>query len=357
MRNNNNMNNSNGSHHRRPKTALRRRLAMVKAALAAALVLLGMTTARAQAPIVIQFSHVVTADTAKGKAALRFKELAEARTQGRVRVEVYPNSQLYKDREELDALRLGAVQMIAPSLSKLGGLGGGEFGVFDLPFLFRDHAAFRAVVDGPVGANLLATLEPGGIRGLAYWDNGFKVFTANRPLHAVGDFRNTRIRIQASRVLVAQMEAMGALPSVSPLVNVYEALKSGQLDGQENVPVNITTQHLDEVQSHLIISNHGYLAYAVIVNKAFWGKLPPDIRSTLEGAMRDATAYANGLAEADNARALERLRSGGRLTVFTPSAQELAHWRTALAPVYQASARWIGSSTLAAVQAATGAPP
>jgi C4-dicarboxylate-binding protein DctP len=316
-----------------------------------------MTTARAQAPIVIQFSHVVTADTAKGKAALRFKELAEARTQGRVRVEVFPNSQLYKDREELDALRLGAVQMIAPSLSKLGGLGGGEFGVFDLPFLFRDHAAFRAVVDGPVGANLLATLEPGGIRGLAYWDNGFKVFTANRPLHAVGDFRNTRIRIQASRVLVAQMEAMGALPSVSPLVNVYEALKSGQLDGQENVPVNITTQHLDEVQSHLIISNHGYLAYAVIVNKAFWGKLPPDIRSTLEGAMRDATAYANGLAEADNARALERLRSGGRLTVFTPSAQELAHWRTALAPVYQASARWIGSSTLAAVQAATGAPP
>ncbi len=329
-------------------------------ALAAAPLVLGLSSLHAtpaQKPIVIQFSHVVTPDTAKGQAALRFKALAESRTGGRVRVEVYPNSTLYKDREELEALRLGTVQMLAPSLSKLAKLGGGDFEVFDLPFLFRDSAAVRAVVEGPVGASLLGKLQASGIKGLAYWDNGFKVFTANRPLQAVDDFKALKMRVQASRVLVEQMKALGSVPSVSPMIDVYQALKDGRLDGQENTPSNIYTQRLHEVQSHMTLSNHGYLAYAVIVNKLFWDRLPADIRSLLEGAMQDATRYANGIATAENTRALDQIRSAGRLTVYTPGAQELAAWRTALMPVYRQSRDWIDPVTLAVIQAKSGVPP
>ncbi len=318
---------------------------------------MSVSQAYAQTPIVIQFSHVVTADTVKGRAALKFKELAEQRTNGRVRVEVYPNSQLYKDREELDALSLGAVQMLAPALSKLAGVGGSDFEAFDLPFLFPDHAAYRRVVDGAIGVELLLRLEPKGIKGLAYWDNGFKVFTANRPLLAVRDFRGLRIRVQASRTLLKQMQQLGAEPSISPLINVFEALRTGKLDGEENTPINVVSQRLHEVQSHLTVSNHGYLAYAVIVNKAFWDKLPADIRNTLEGALRDVTAFENSIAEAENTRALERIKSSGKLSIYTPSAQELAQWRTALDPVSLAAQSGIRPELVKAIQVATRVPP
>jgi C4-dicarboxylate-binding protein DctP len=322
-----------------------------------ALALSGLQAAVARNPIVIQFSHVVTAETAKGQAALRFKELAESRTGGRVRVEVYPNSTLYKDREEVEALRLGSVQMLATSLSKLAPWGGGDFELFDLPFLFRDRAAFHAVADSPVGAALLSKLEPKGIKGLAYWDNGFKVFTANRALQGPRDFQGLKIRVQASRVLVRQMQALGSVPSVSSLIGVYEALKDGRLDGQENTPSNIHTQQLHDVQSHMTISNHGYLAYAVLVNQRFWDRLPADIRALLESAMRDATTFANSIAAAANTQALERIRSTGRLAVHTPTQQELAQWRTAMQPVLAASSAWIQPAMLSAVQAVIGAPP
>ncbi len=335
------------------------RRALTRALVAAPLAmgLSRLQAAPAHKPIVIQFSHVVTPDTAKGQAALRFKALAESRTGGRVQIEVYPNSTLYKDREELDALKIGAVQMLAPSLSKLAKVGGGDFEAFDLPFLFKDAAAMRAVIDSPVGASLLGKLQASGIKGLAYWDNGFKVFTANRPLQSIADFRALRIRVQASRVLVEQMKTLGSVPSVSPLIEVYQALKDGKLDGQENTPSNIVTQRLHEVQSHMTVSNHGYLAYAVIVNQAFWEKLPADIRSALEGALHDATIYANGIAASENARALEQIRSTGRLAIYKPSAQELAAWRTALMPVYRQSSGWIDPAMLAAIQAQARIPP
>jgi C4-dicarboxylate-binding protein DctP len=334
-----------------------RRSILKRTAMAGLLLLAGLGQVQAEVPLVIQFSHVAAADTAKGKAALRFKALAEARTHGRVRVEVYANSTLYKDREELDALKIGAVQMLAPSLSKFANLPGTEFEVFDLPFLFKDHATYRAVVDGPVGKGLLEQLEPSGLKGLAYWDNGFKVFTAREPLRTLGDFKGRKLRVQASRVLMAQMKALGAQGYPGTLKDVYAALKNGQLDGQENVPTNIYSQRLHEVQNHMTVSNHGYLAYAVVVNKAFWDRLPGDVRSTLEGAIRDATSYANAIAEAENSRALEALQASGRLQVYQPSAAELEQWHQAVAPVYQESLKWIRPETLAAVKRAAGAPP
>lgn len=319
--------------------------------------LFNSTSARAAAPILIQFSHVVTPETAKGRAALRFKELAEARTGGRVRVEVFPDSSLYKDREELDALRMGAVQMLAPSLSKLAGVGGGDFEAFDLPFLFPSHEAFQRVTQGPIGVAMLRKLEASGIRGLAFWDNGFKVFTANRALRSPADFDGLRIRVQASRVLVTQMKLLGADVSVGPLQYVHEMLRTQRLDGQENVPVNVVSQRIDQVQSHLTVSNHGYLAYAVIVNKAFWDKLPPDIRAILEEAMREATRFANSIAEQENTQAMARLSANPRLLVYRLTPQETEAWRTAMAPVYDRTQGWVSTDLLRSIRQVTGAPP
>jgi C4-dicarboxylate-binding protein DctP len=309
--------------------------------------------ARAQDPILIQFSHVAAPDTVKGRAAQRFKELAEQRTGGRVKVEVYPNSQLYKDREELEALQLGAVQMLATSLSKLAGLVR-DFDVFGLPFLFKDDAAFRGVADGPVGTALFAKLAAKGLSGLAYWSNGFEILSAHRPLHTVADFRGLRMRIQSSRVLVAQMKALGASPRVTQFADQYAAFKSGELDGGENVPSNFDTQRLDDVQEHLTVSHHAYLAYAVLVNRTFWDGLPEDIRSTLRAALQEASALSNQLAARDNARALQQIAQRGKTTVYRLAPDEALNWRRALRGVHKLAEAWISRETLTAVHAAVG---
>src|SRR5438874_6100170 len=275
-----------------------------------ALALAGPATA--QAPIVIKFSHVVAPDTPKGKGSLKFKELAEKYTNGKVVVEVYPNSQLYKDNEELQALQLGAVQMLAPSLAKFGPLGVREFEVFDLPFILPNKEALRRVTDGQLGKKLMGLLEPKGIRGLAYWDNGFKDMSANKPLRMPEDFKGLKMRIQSSKVLEAQMRALGAIPQVMAFSEVYQALQTGVVDGTENPPSNLYTQKMYEVQKFVTVSNHGYLGYAVIVNKKFWEGLPAGIRTTLEGAMKEATIYANDIAQKENDDALEAVRKSGK---------------------------------------------
>ena len=299
---------------------------------------------RAQTPIVIKFSHVVTPDTPKGKGAERFKQLAEERTQGRVKVEIYPNSQLYKDKEEMEALQLGSVQMLAPSLAKFGPLGVKDFEVFELPFIFKDTAAFRAVTEGPVGQGLLKKLEPKGIKGLAYWDNGFDIMSANTPLQHVADFRGQKMRIQSSKVLDAQMRALGAIPQVMAFSELYQALQSGVVDGTENTPSNFYTQKLHEVQKHITLSNHGHIAYAV----------PADIRTMLEGAMKDASDYVNAISETENAEALDKIRASGKASMYSLTPDELNEWRKALMPVHQEMEARIGKETLEAVYQASG---
>ena len=303
----------------------------------------------AQAPIVIKFSHVVAPDTPKGMAAERFKQLAEERTNGRVHIEVYPNSQLYKDGEELEALQLGSVQMLAPSTSKFGPLGLPEFEVFDLPYIFPDRAVLRRVVDGEIGKNLLQRLETKGIVGLAYWDNGFKVMSANRPLHRVTDFRGLKMRIKSSKVLDAQMRALGALPQVMAFSEVYQALQTGVVDGTENTPPNLYTQKMYEVQKYVALSNHGYDGYAVIANKKFWDALPADIRTTLEGAMHEATDYENRLSLQDNEESIAKVKASGKTNVYALTAEEQAAWRLALLPVHRQMEERIGKSLIEAV--------
>jgi C4-dicarboxylate-binding protein DctP len=308
----------------------------------------------AQSPIVIKFSHVVAPDTPKGKGAQRFKELVEERTKGAVKVEVYPNSQLYKDKEELEALQLGSVQMLAPSLSKFGPLGVKEFEVFDLPFLFKDTESFRNVTGGPVGWGLFSKLEPKGIKGLAYWDNGFHQMSGNRPMHKVSDFKGMKMRIQSSKVLDAQMRALGAIPQVMAFSELYQALQSGVVDGTEGTWSNFWTQKLYEVQKHITVSNHGHLAYAVIVNKKFWEGLPAELRKIMELSIRDATVYANAIAATENATALEKIKGTGKTTIYTLTPQERLEWMHALMPVHKEMESRVGKDTIEAVYKAAG---
>ncbi|MCX8115220.1 MAG: TRAP transporter substrate-binding protein [Burkholderiaceae bacterium] len=324
---------------------------------AAAAALAAPTILRAQAPIVIKFSHVVATDTPKGKGADYFKKLAEERTKGRVKVEVYPNSTLYKDREEVEALQLGSVQILAPSLAKFGPLGVREFELFDLPYIFDNYRELHGVTEGPVGQALLKKLESKGITGLAYWDNGFKVMSANKPLRKPEDFRGLKMRIQSSKVLESQMRALGAIPQVMAFSEVYQALQTGVVDGTENPPSNLYTQKMHEVQKYVTLSDHGYLGYAVITNKKFWDGLPADVRATLEGAMKDATRFANDIAKKENDDALEAVRKSGKSEIITLTADEKKAWKKALLRVHRENEDRIGKDLIASVYKATGFDP
>ncbi len=311
----------------------------------------------ADGPIVIKFSHVIAADTAKGKAAEHFKKLAEERTKGAVKVEVYANSVLYKDKEELEALQLGAVQMLAPTPGKFGPLGVREFEVLDLPYLFDSLEEEHRVTGGPIGQQLLQKLEAKGVHGLAFWDNGFKEMTSNKPLRKPEDFKGQKIRIQSSKVIEAQMRAVGAIPQVMAFSEVYMALQTGVVDGQENPTNVIYPSRLYEVQKYLTVSDHGYHGYAVITNAKFWAGLPPDIRATLEGAMKDTTAYFNASAKKENDDGLAAIRKEGKTQIIVLTPEEKKEWKRAFMRVHEEMADKIGRPLIQSIYKETGFDP
>src|SRR5271154_2966539 len=258
-------------------------------AVAAAAVFALPGAAGAQSPIIIKFSHVVANDTPKGKGALKFKELAEQYTNGKVKIEVYPNSTLFKDKEEIEALQLGSVQMLAPSTAKFAPLGVKEFEALDLPWLFKDDATYAAAMKGEVGKWLFQKLEAKGILGLAYWDNGFHLASANRPLLMPADFQGLKIRISGSKIADQYFRQLGSIPQIMAFSEVYQALQTGVVDGCENTASNYWTQKFYEVQKDITISNHAHLQYTVTATTAFWDGLPADIRGQLDKAMKEAT--------------------------------------------------------------------
>src|ERR1041385_1127806 len=298
--------------------------------------------ASAQSPIIIKFSHVVATDTPKGKGAEKFKELAEKYTNGKVKVEIYPNSTLYKDKEELEALQLGAVQMLAPSNSKFGPIGIKEFEVFDLPYILPDLKTLRKVTDGPLGTKLLKLLDSKGMTGLAYWDNGFKQMTANKKLLAPADYKGLKFRSQSSKVLEAQFRALGSIPQVMAFSDVYQALQTGVVDGQENTWSNIYTQKMHEVQKYAVVTNHGYIGYVVVVNKKFWDGLPADVRTQLEKAMKEDTEFGNSQSQKENDEALELIKKAGKTEIITLTAEQDEAMRKAMMPVYKEVASRVG---------------
>jgi C4-dicarboxylate-binding protein DctP len=242
--------------------------------------------------------------------------------------------------------------MLAPSMAKFGPLGVKEFELFDLPYLFTDQQSLERVTNGPVGRDMLKRLETKGLIGLSFWDNGFKIMSSNRPMHVSTDLKGLKLRIQASKVLDEQMRVLGANPQVMAFSEVYQALQTGVVDGLENVPSNLYTQKMHEVQKHMTVTNHGYIGYAVVVNKKFWEKLPADVRNQLDGAMKEATEYANKIAQQENEAALESIRKSGKTTVYMPTEVEKAEWRKVMLPVHKTMEERIGKDLIAAASKA-----
>ncbi len=312
----------------------------------AAVLFAAPAAAIADEPIVIKFSHVVANDTPKGQGALKFKELAEKYTNGKVRVEVYPNSSLYKDKEELEALQLGSVQMLAPSTAKFAPLGIKEFEALDLPWLFKDEATYSQAMKGPVGKWLFNKLEAKGITGLAYWDNGFHMTSANRPLLMPADFQGLKIRISGSKIADRYFRDVGSIPQIMAFSEVYQALQTGVVDGCENTPSNYLTQKFHEVQKDITVSYHAHLQYAVIVNSKFWSGLPADIRGQLEKAMDEATDYTNSIAVKENQDALEEIKKSGKTTLHYLTDEQRKAWQTAMQPTYKWAKGRVGQEVL-----------
>ena len=310
--------------------------------------------ASAQQPIVIKFSHVVSPDAPKGKAAIVFKGLAEKYTDGKVKVEVYPNSSLYKDKEELEALQLGSVQLLAPSISKFGPLGVREYDVFDLPFLMSDDAHARQMTASPMMAEFHKKLEAKGVTLLSYLDNGTRVYTSNRPLIRPEDFRGLKFRIQGSKVEDASARALGSIPQAIAFSELYQTLQTGVVDGEDNVPSNILTQKLHEVQKYLTVSNHARLTYALITNKKFWDGLPADLKAPLERAVKESTDFFNETAAKDNDDALEKIKASGRVEFHYLTDEEKKAWIAKLMPVHKEMQGRFGKDFIERIYKASG---
>ena len=315
-------------------------------AAAAAAIFMAPGTGVAQSPIIIKFSHVVANDTPKGKGAIKFKELAEKYTNGKVRIEVYPNSSLYKDKEEIEALQLGSVQMLAPSTAKFAPLGAKEFEALDLPWLFKDDETYAKAMKGPVGKWLFKKLEPKGISGLAFWDNGFHMVSANRPLMNPSDFQGLKIRISGSKIADRYFRDLGSIPQIMAFSEVYQALQTGVVDGCENTPSNYQTQKFDEVQKDITVSYHAHLQYAVIVNSKFWNGLPADIRKQLDKAMDEATDYTNSIAVKENEDALEEIKKSGKTTLHYLTDDQRKAWQEGMRPTYAWAKGRVGQEVL-----------
>jgi len=302
-------------------------------------------------PIIIKYSHVVADQTPKGQAAIKFKELAEKALPGKVEVQVFPNSQLFGDGKEMEALLLGDVQIIAPSLAKFGKYTK-QLQIFDLPFLFDDIAAVDRFQDSPKGQELLNSMDKKGIHGLGYLHNGMKQLSANKPLRMPADAKGLKFRIQSSDVLEAQFKAVGANPQKLAFAEVYQALQTGVVDGCENPWSNIYTKKFHEVQSDIMESNHGVLDYMVITNASWWKSLPDDVRRALNTAMVESIKYGNKVAfdEAENYR--KQVIDANKAKVLPMTKAELKAWREAMKPVWAQFQGEIGKDLIDAALAA-----
>jgi|UniRef100_UPI0040482DEF C4-dicarboxylate-binding protein DctP len=303
-------------------------------------------------PITIKFSHVVAENTPKGQGALKFKELAEKKLPGLVKVDVFPNSQLFGDGKEMEALLLGDVQIIAPSLSKFDRFSK-QVQVFDLPFIFKDPEAVDRFQSSPEGQALLKSMEKKGILGLAYWHNGMKQLSANKPILLPDSVKGLKFRIQPSAVLEAEIKALGASPQKMAFSEVYQALQTGVVDGQQNTWSNIYSKKFFEAQNTILETNHGVVDYMVVVNPTFWGKLPANVRDGLNSAMSEATTYSNALASVKNMEAKSKIIAANKAKVVPLNAEQLAIWKAKMQPVWKQFEPQIGADLIKAAASAS----
>lgn len=316
--------------------------------------LLGQASmAWANEPIIIRFSHVVADSTPKGQGALLFQKLVHERLGGKVKVEVYPNSSLFGDADELAALQNNEVQILAPSMAKFSNLSPGVQ-VFDLPFLFDDQAAVERFERRPHGKALLLSMVDQNIVGLAFWHNGMKQLSSSRPLQKPSDAQNLTFRIQPSSVLEAQFHAVGANSARLPFSQLRDALINGKVHGAENPWSNIHSQQLDQLQPWITESNHGFLNYMLVTNPRFWYSLPYQTRSELEVIIDEVSWSVNQAAQKLNAHDRDRVLEAGKAQLVTLSAEERAAWRQAMRPVWRRFREQIGDELIQAAIRSNG---
>lgn len=333
--------------------ATRRRL--VQALGLAALPRLGAAAAAGRARVTLRLSHVVAQQTPKGLALEHFRERVQALSQGDIQVVIHPNSLLYGDEDEMQALQLGAVDMLAPSLSKFGPIGFPEFELFDLPFLFDDAEQVQRVKQGAVGQELLALLARQRLVGLGYLDNGFKHMSANRPLLAPEDFVGLRVRIQSSRVIAHQMRALGARPVVLSFGETRRALAARVVDGTENPISNFWTQNMHQVQTDMSLTAHGYLGYCIVVHERFWRQLAPGDRALIGQALAESLAWGSAMAQRANEQDLAALRASSATRVHELDAVQRQRLRHATRSVHEGLAARIGEEWIRRIRGAAAA--
>lgn len=308
-------------------------------------------SAFANDPIVIKFSHVVANETPKGQGALMFQKLVDERLAGKVKVEVYPNSSLYADGKEMEALLLNNVQMLAPSLAKFDKYTP-KIQIFDLPFLFDDIKAVERFEQSEAGQSLLKSMEDKGITGLSYWNNDLKQLSANKELREPKDARGLKFRVQASEVLDAQFKAVKAVPRKMAFSEMYQGLQTGVVNGAENPYSNIYSQKIHEVQKFITESNHGLLSYMVIVNTEFWNKLPEDVRVELTKILDEVSVEVNKQSHELNLGDKQKIIDSGSSQIITLTAEQREKWREAMRPVWKQFEDAIGADLIKAAEAA-----
>jgi len=301
---------------------------------------------------VIKFPHVTAPATPKGQTAERFKALVEARFPGRVRVEIFPSAQLMESREAVEALAFGEIQMMAGALSIYNRLTP-KFQIFDLPFLFPDMAAVERFQQSPAGQELLDALAHAGIRGITFWHNGMKQWTAPRPLRLPEDAAGLKFRIMESDVIQEQVGAVGGSPQKMAYGEVYQALQTGTVDAQENTWSNNYSSRFHEVQPYITVSNHGYLGYFVAFNEDFWESLPADLRDGILEVLDEVTVWGNERASEINDEARRNIIESGLSEVIELNPAELAAWREAMIPVWEQFREEIGPELIDAARALT----
>ncbi|MFD0694377.1 DctP family TRAP transporter solute-binding subunit [Paenibacillus sp. GCM10027628] len=298
---------------------------------------------------VIRFSFVVAENTPKGLGAQEFARLVEQKTNGTIKVELFPNGTLYNENDEVAALQRGSIQMIAPSFSNISEVVP-EWMAMDLPFAFQNEEAVEKAFQGKIGSILMGKLETKGMIGLGLWANGFQQMTSNqRMLVHTEDFRNLRFRILPSKVIEAQFRHLNATTVPIPFNKVYSSMEQGEVDSGENTISNIYSRKLYQVQKYLTISNHAYLGYGVLMNKAFWDKLSPPQQKAVTEAMQEATVWANQNAIALNLKQLDELKKIGQMDIHILTDEERKEWQQALEPVYEEARSYIGLELIDAV--------
>ncbi len=302
------------------------------------------------ASVTITFSHVVAPTTPKGQMAEKFKELIEARSDGKIKVNVFPNSQLYNDNKVIEALLMGDVQMAAPTTSKLTRISK-KLQLFDLPFLFRSTAAVDHFQKSPAGKRLLGSMQDKGIIGLGYLNHGFRQPSANFPIHVPLDIKGKKFRVESSDVLAANMKAVGAIPVKKPFSEVFSLLQTNAIDGQESPWPNTYSKKFHEVQSYITETNTSFLEYIVITSKKFMENLTPAQQKLVREAAIDAINYGNKLAQELCNEDRKKIKESGYTKIIELDPQERQKWIDAMLPVYEKFENDIGKDLIDAAKA------